>query len=258
MKIAVGIEYNGHGLYGWQAQDNLPTIEGCLTTAISRVANHPIKLFCAGRTDAGVHAKQQVAHFETDATRDPRAWVQGVNSHLPENIAVLWAKTVDEHFHARFSATARRYQYIIYNTTARPALLAHRVTWQFDDLNIGTMQSAANYLLGEQDFTSLRSSACESLSPMRNVTHVSVVRHDDFVVIEIEANAFLHHMVRNIAGVLIRIGRGFAEPEWMKEVLDAKDRKMAAETAPPSGLYLVKVSYPNLYNFPERAFSYFL
>ncbi|HEX2549068.1 MAG TPA: tRNA pseudouridine(38-40) synthase TruA [Gammaproteobacteria bacterium] len=250
MKIALGVEYNGHGLYGWQYQTNLPTVQGHLENALSVIADHPIKLTCAGRTDANVHATNQVVHFETEAKRIPRAWIQGTNTHLPENIAVRWMKEVSQDFHARYSATSRRYRYLIYNELSRPALLAHRVTWQYDDLNIATMQTAANFLLGEQDFSSFRSAECESRTPMRNVMHISIYRQDSMIMIEIEANAFLHHMVRNIVGVLIRIGRGFEEPEWMLEVLNARDRRKAADTAPASGLYLIKVGYPEAFEIP--------
>ncbi len=252
MRIALGIEYNGHGLYGWQSQAHLPTVQSHLENALSIIADHPIKLTCAGRTDANVHATNQVVHFDTDAKRIERAWIQGTNTHLPENISVLWAKEVNHEFHARYSATSRRYRYIIYNILSRPALLAHRVTWQYDDLNIATMQTAANYLLGEKDFSSFRSAECESRTPMRNVSEITIFRQHPFIIVEIEANAFLHHMVRNIMGVLIRIGRGFEEPEWMQEVLDARDRREAADTAPASGLYLIKVGYPERFALPQQ------
>lgn len=255
MKIALGIEYNGHGFHGWQQQGHCETVQGALEHALSRIANQPITLFCAGRTDAGVHAIGQVAHFETNVIRDLRAWCQGTNSHLPEGIAVKWVQSVDNHFHARFSAVSRRYRYIIYNHPARPALLAHRVTWNYDVLNLATMQAAGQYLIGEHDFSSFRSSACESKSPMREVQSFSVYRQGDFIIIEIQANAFLHHMVRNIVGVIIRIGRGLKEPEWMQELLLIKDRKQAAETAPASGLYLIRVEYPSPYIFPESSLN---
>lgn len=250
MRIALGIEYNGHGLYGWQSQANLPTVQGSLENALSIIADHPVTTICAGRTDANVHALNQVVHFDTESKRIERAWIQGTNTHLPENISVRWAREVSPDFHARYSATSRRYRYIIYNLLNRPALLAHRVTWQYDDLNIATMQTAASYLLGEKDFSSFRSAECESRTPMRHLTYITIVRNHPFIIIEIEANAFLHHMVRNIAGVLIRIGRGFEEPEWMQEVLEARDRRKAADTAPASGLYLIKVGYPGHFEIP--------
>lgn len=252
MRIALGLEYNGFGLYGWQFQQNLPTVQGFLEAALSKIADQPIKTVCAGRTDAGVHATGQIVHFDTEATRIMRAWILGTNSHLPENISVRFAQIVPDDFHARFSALSRCYRYIIYNQLSRPAILHSKVTWQYEPLNTGTMQMAANYLLGEQDFSSFRSAECESKTPMRNVKKVLVYRLDDYVVIDIEANAFLHHMVRNIAGVLMRIGAGFAEPEWMQELLRAKDRRKAAETAPAAGLYLTHVNYPSLYAFPKN------
>jgi len=244
MKIALGIEYDGRNFYGWQTQANLATVQETLEKALSIIANHPIKLFCAGRTDAGVHAQEQVVHFETTAKRVSRAWILGTNSHLPESIAVLWMKEVNEDFHARFSAISRRYRYIIHQDLARPALNTHRVLWMYDDLNIENMQKAGNYLIGEQDFSSFRSADCESKTPMRNVMQIDIKKENNLIFIDIEANAFLHHMVRNIVGTLIRIGRGFKTPEWMQEVLLAKDRRFAGETAPAHGLYLLKVTYP--------------
>lgn len=250
MRIALGIEYNGHDFYGWQIQRDLTTIQGSLEEALAKVANEPIHLFCAGRTDAGVHATGQVVHFDTRAKRHIDAWIWGTNSHLPPSIVVKWAKPVDFSFHARFGAIARRYRYIIYNHPIRPAILSARATWHYYPLDIKRMQEAGKYLIGEQNFSSFRSSQCNSKSPMRNVIEFDVKRNGDFVIIEIEANAFLHHMVRNIAGVLMKIGSGLKEPEWMQEVLQAKSRRAAAETASPDGLYLIQVRYPEPYIFP--------
>jgi tRNA pseudouridine38-40 synthase len=250
MRIALGIEYNGYGFYGWQAQQNLATIQGELEKALSKVANEPIFLFCAGRTYANVHATGKVVHFDTRAKRHIDAWIWGVNAHLPPAIVVRWAKAVDFSFHARFKATARRYRYVIYNHPIRPALLHTRATWHYFPLDISRMQEAAQYLLGEQDFSSFRSSQCNSKSPMRNVTEFSICRKQDFVLIEIQANAFLHHMVRNIVGTLVKIGAKNKDPDWMLEVLQAKSRAAAAETAPADGLYLIRVFYPEPYIFP--------
>lgn len=250
MRIALGIEYNGFGYFGWQAQRGLLTIQGTLQDALSKIANEEIMLFCAGRTDANVHATGQVVHFDTRAKRHIDAWIWGTNSHLPPSIVVRFARAVDYSFHARFKATARRYRYVIYNNPIRPAILSTRATWYYYPLDIERMQKAGAYLLGEQDFSSFRSSQCNSKSPMRNVMDFSVSRNRDFVVIEIEANAFLHHMVRNIAGSLVKIGSGMKEPEWMLEVLQAKSRRAAAETAPADGLYLTQVTYPEPYIFP--------
>jgi len=251
VRIALGIEYNGFGFYGWQAQRNLPTIQSELEKALSQVANEPIYLFCAGRTDANVHATGQVVHFDTHAKRHIDAWIWGTNTHLPPTIVVRWAKHVDYHFHARFKAIARRYRYIIINHPIRPAILKTRATWHYYPLDVTRMQAAGQYLMGEQDFTSFRSSQCNSKSPMRSVTDFSIKRHGDIISLEIEANAFLHHMVRNIVGVLLKIGTGQREPDWMQTVLQAKSRRAAAETAPPDGLYLIKVSYPDPYHFPR-------
>lgn len=250
MRIALGIEYNGHGFYGWQAQHGLPTIQGALETALSKVANEPIMLFCAGRTDANVHATGQVVHFDTRAKRHIDAWIWGTNSHLPPSIVVRWARHVDYSFHARFKAIARRYRYIIYNNPIRPAILSTRVTWYYYPLDIERMREAGKYLIGEQDFSSFRSSQCNSKSPMRNVTEFNISRHGDFIYLDIQANAFLHHMVRNIAGSLVKIGSNHKDPDWMLEVLQAKSRRAAAETAPADGLYLTRVEYPEPYKFP--------
>lgn len=249
-RIALGIEYNGHGFYGWQAQRNLLTIQGSLEEALSKVANEEIFLHCAGRTDANVHATGQVVHFDTKAKRHIDAWIWGTNSHLPSSIVVRWARAVDHSFHARFTATARRYRYIIYNAPIRPAILSNRATWHYYPLDIERMREAGKYLIGEQNFNSFRSSQCNSKSPMRNVTDFSVERQGEFVFLEIEANAFLHHMVRNITGSLLKIGGGMREPIWIKEVLEAKSRQAAAETAPADGLYLIAVRYPEPYTFP--------
>lgn len=251
MRIALGIEYDGADYHGWQAQRGLSsTVQGQLETALAKVANEPIEIYCAGRTDAGVHATGQVVHFDTHAKRHIDAWIYGTNTHLPPNIVVRFARHVDYSFHARFKATARRYRYIIHNHPIRPAILHKRASWHYYPLNIERMREAGKFLIGEQDFSSFRSSQCNSKSPMRNVMEFSVERHGDFVVLEIEANAFLHHMVRNIVGTLMKIGAGFKEPIWMQEVLAAKSRRAAAETAPADGLYLITVRYPEPYIFP--------
>lgn len=250
MRIALGIEYDGSSFYGWQFQRGLETVEGALQTALSKIANEEIYLTCAGRTDAGVHATGQVVHFDTNAKRHVDAWLWGTNTHLPSNICVRWSKHVDYSFHARFKAYARRYRYVIYNHPVRPAIINTKATWHCYRLNEAAMQLAASYLIGEQDFSSFRSSQCGSKSPMRNVTHIEIKRHGDYVVFEIEANAFLHHMVRNIMGSLLKVGEGIKDPAWMLDVLNAKDRRVAAVTAPAAGLYLVQVKYPEPYIFP--------
>jgi tRNA pseudouridine38-40 synthase len=251
MRIALGIEYNGQGFHGWQAQRDTKTLQATLEEALSKVANEPIQLYCAGRTDAGVHATGQVVHFDTSAKRHIDAWIWGTNTFLPSSIKVCWARAVDYRFHARFTAIARRYRYVILNCPVRPALLSGRVTWHYYPLDVERMRLAAAHILGEQDFSSFRSSQCNSKSPNRNVTEFIIERRNDFIIFEIEANAFLHHMVRNIAGVLMKVGAGFREPDWVKDALQAKSRQAAAETAAPDGLYLTRVYYPEPYAFPK-------
>jgi tRNA pseudouridine38-40 synthase len=250
MRIALSIEYNGANYHGWQQQNGLVTIQSCVESAIAKVADQPIKIVCAGRTDVGVHAKGQVVHFDTEVNRRLDAWVFGVNCYLPSDICVKWAVNVDIGFHARFSAIARHYNYIIYNQKTRPAILTDQVAWHFASLDEKTMHQAGQYLLGEQDFSSFRSSSCQSRTPMRNIHHLKVVRHDDLVIVDIKANAFLQHMVRNIVGLLITIGEGKHSPLWAKEVLAKRDRCAAAYSAEACGLYLTNVYYPSNYQLP--------
>ena len=253
MRIVIGVEYNGTEFHGWQFQDNLVTVQGCLESALTDIAAEPIRVICAGRTDAGVHAMGQVVHFDTLAVRSLRAWAIGVNTRLPSSISVQWAVETDETFHARYSAIARRYRYIIHNSSIRPAVLASRVTWYHYPLDVDLMCEAAEHLVGEHDFSSFRSSACQSISPVRNIHFINIIRDHSRVIIEVQANAFLHHMVRNIVGVLMRIGAGFHKPDWVLDVLHVRDRRQAADTASSAGLYLEKVIYPDEYVFPEQA-----
>ncbi|MDX1900897.1 MAG: tRNA pseudouridine(38-40) synthase TruA [Gammaproteobacteria bacterium] len=253
MRFALGVEYDGTGFLGWQKQQDQLTVQSVLESALSRVADHSVTTFCAGRTDAGVHALGQVVHFETESNRPLRAWLLGTNTYLPATISVQWIDTVDENFHARFSAVSRSYKYFIHNIPTHSALTSMRATWYRHPLNAEHMHRGAQFLLGENDFSSFRSSECESNSPMRCVHSVKVVRHGDFIVMDITANAFLHHMVRNIMGVLIRVGEGRYPADWVHTVLQAKDRRLAAETASPTGLYLYQVAYPTPYAFkPPR------
>ncbi|NUF27412.1 tRNA pseudouridine38-40 synthase [Gilliamella bombicola] len=250
-KIALGIEYDGSGYFGWQRQQSVDSIQEKLESALSIIANAPINVFCAGRTDAGVHATGQVVHFETQAERSPSAWTMGVNSHLPDNIAVRWSQTVEDSFHARFSAIARRYRYVIYNHRYRPAILAKGVSHYYLPLNEILMHQAAQYLLGENDFSSFRAAQCQSRTPWRNIHHIEVTRQGAYIIVDIKANAFVHHMVRNIVGSLLEVGAGNQRPEWIYELLQAKDRTQAAATAKPEGLYLVQVDYPSEYQIPD-------
>jgi tRNA pseudouridine38-40 synthase len=252
MRVAAGIEYDGSNFCGWQLQkDAVRTVQGEVEAALSRVANHPVRIHCAGRTDTGVHATGQVIHFDTEAQRDERAWVFGANANLPKDVVVLWAKPVDEAFHARFSATRRAYRYVIFTREVRPTFLAGRVTWHYHELDTARMQQAGNLLLGEHDFSSYRAVACQAKSPVRTLHRLEVTRQGPFIFIDVEANGFLHHMVRNIAGVLMAIGEGERPVTWSREVLEARDRTLGGVTAHPAGLYLTAVGYPASFAIPQ-------
>ncbi|MCK5717230.1 MAG: tRNA pseudouridine(38-40) synthase TruA [Thiomargarita sp.] len=251
MRIALGIEYAGTHFSGWQTQPQTYTVQGCVEAALSKVANHPVKVICAGRTDAGVHALGQVVHADITAQRTMRSLRLGSNANLPQDVSVLWAQEVDDNFHARFSAQVRHYCYIILNRPTRPAIFAKRVTWEYKFLHIDNMQEGGNYLLGTHDFSSYRAVACQANTPIRTILSLTVSHIDDRVMINISANAFLHHMVRNIVGVLIAIGRGEKSPEWAYTVLKARDRRKGGVTAPADGLYFHAVDYPAPYIFPQ-------
>ncbi|WP_407944747.1 tRNA pseudouridine(38-40) synthase TruA [Pantoea latae] len=250
-KLALGIEYDGSRYYGWQRQQEVRSVQEKLEKALSKVANHDVSVFCAGRTDAGVHGTGQVVHFETTSSRADGAWTLGVNANLPEDIAVRWVKAVPDEFHARFSATARRYRYLIYNQRLRPAILGRGVTHFYHPLDAEKMHRAGQCLLGENDFTSFRAVQCQSRTPWRNLMHLNVTRQGAFVIVDIKANAFVHHMVRNIVGSLMEIGCGNQPENWMATLLAAKDRTLAAATARAEGLYLVAVDYPSHFALPE-------
>ena len=250
MRIACGVEYDGAGFSGWQRQQHAHSVQAEVETALSKVANHPVQLYCAGRTDSGVHATHQVVHFETGSVRSERSWMRGTNTHLPDTIAITWARPVEEDFHARFCAEARRYRYVIFQRDVPSALLRRRVTWTYERLDVGRMQAGACHLLGEHDFSAYRATACQAKSPVRTVHRLDISRQGDFIYLDIKANAFLHHMVRNIAGVLMAVGRGEQEPVWVRELLDHRDRARGGVTAPPDGLYLVGVRYPPRFDLP--------
>ncbi|ABR75063.1 tRNA pseudouridine(38-40) synthase TruA [Actinobacillus succinogenes] len=250
MKIALGVEYNGKRYFGWQRQEKVLSVQEELEKALSFVANEKIDLFCAGRTDSGVHGTGQVVHFETEVVRPERAWAFGTNANLPDDIAVKWAKTADDEFHARFSATARRYRYLIYTNPLRSAVLPEGVTHCHLPLDHEKMHEAGQFLLGENDFSSFRAAQCQSKTPWRNVHHLQVTRHGRYIVVDIQANAFVHHMVRNIVGSLMEVGSGRQPVEWMKWLLEQRNRKLAAPTAKPQGLYLVRVTYPERFGIP--------
>ncbi|OOR98642.1 tRNA pseudouridine(38-40) synthase TruA [Canicola haemoglobinophilus] len=252
MKIALGIQYDGKNYYGWQRQDRVVSVQEELEKAISFVANEPCEIFCAGRTDSGVHATGQVIHFETNANRSEKAWSFGVNANLPDDISVTWTKIVDEDFHARFSATARRYRYIIYNNKLRSAILPQGITHYHLPLNHELMHQAGQSLLGENDYSSFRAAQCQSKTPWRNIHHLNVTRLGQYIIVDIQANAFVHHMVRNIVGSLIEVGNGNKPVDWIAELLEKKDRTLAAPTAKPQGLYLVDVIYPQHFEIPSH------
>lgn len=252
-RIAVGVEYDGSAFAGWQTQQSLRTVQAVLEKALGAVAAEPVSLVCAGRTDAGVHARAQVAHFDTDAERSPRAWILGANSEAAQDVAVSWALAVPAHFHARYSATARVYRYFVLNRTARSALHAARAAWVTRALDVGRMAEAAAHLVGEHDFSAFRSSECQARSPIRRLTHLTVERRGDWIAIEVVANAFLHHMVRNIAGLLIAVGKGDEPPDRARTVLAGRDRTLAPATAPAAGLYLWEVRYPGAFGLPAPA-----
>lgn len=251
MRIAVGIEYNGSEFNGWQFQENGISVQAAVEHALSAVADHPVRVVCAGRTDTGVHALEQVVHFDTPVQRSERSWVFGCNANLPKSVVAIWAREVDESFHARFSARKRRYRYVIFNRSVRPTFLAKRVTWDYRNLDADRMAEAAQCLVGEHDFNAYRATQCQAKSPVRTVYAINVARKDDLITIDIEANAFLHHMVRNIAGVLMAIGAGEQPVEWSKQVLETRDRALGGVTAPPYGLYLVGVDYEAEYALPK-------
>ncbi|MBK8507475.1 MAG: tRNA pseudouridine(38-40) synthase TruA [Candidatus Competibacter sp.] len=251
MRVALGVQYDGSAFRGWQAQrPELRTLQGVLQRALAKVADHPVGLICAGRTDAGVHALGQVVHFETDAIRSNRAWVLGGNANLPSDLSLSWACAVPEDFHARFSAQARRYRYLIFNQAHRSALWRGRAAWCHRPLDAGRMWAAGQSLIGEHDFSSFRAAECQARHPRRDLRELTVRRQGDGVVLEVEANAFLHHMVRNIAGVLMAIGAGERPVEWAREVLEQRDRTQAGVTAPAEGLYLLAVRYSPRFGLP--------
>lgn len=250
MRYAIGIEYDGSGFCGWQRQDHSPSVQSCVEKALEKVANHPVTVICAGRTDTGVHARCQVAHFDSAASRSPRQWVLGINSNLPESVRLLWIREVDESFHARFSALSRSYQYRIMNRWVRPAIGVSHYAWCRQELDEKKMHEASQCLLGTHDFAAFRSAGCSSQHAIREVTGIEVRRRDDVVIMDITANAFLYHMVRNIAGSLIDVGRGEQPVGWVKQVLEKGDRKLAGVTADAQGLYFMNVRYDPKYKLP--------
>lgn len=253
-RIALGIEYCGSAYQGWQLQTRLdppPTVQKALQEALGSIADYDIQVHCAGRTDSGVHATGQVVHFDPPVQRPGKAWVLGTNTRLPDDIRVRWCKVVSEDFHARHSALSRSYLYVTCNSAIRPASLQRNASWLDQTLDEKAMHSAAQHLVGEHDFSGFRAAGCESSTPMRRVFRASVERHGALLLFRIQANAFLLHMVRNIMGSLYRVGLGYQSPEWIHELLNRRDRRLAGATAPPQGLYLVRVGYPLKFGLPE-------
>jgi tRNA pseudouridine38-40 synthase len=256
-RIACRIEYDGHSYNGWQSQPHpgVITVQDKLEAALTDIAATSIRVHCAGRTDTGVHAFSQIIHFDAPVSRSCKAWVMGGNASLPRDIRIHWATPVASTFHARFSAQARCYRYVIANTQIQPAMLWRQVTWHRSPLDEQAMDAASQTLLGEQDFSAFRAASCQSSTPMRNVQSIGVRRRGDLLVLEIVANAFLYHMVRNIAGALLAVGDGRKPLKWIEELMDGRDRRAGAETAPPSGLYLVAVQYPAHFGLPATPYG---
>lgn len=253
MRIAIGCAYDGARFEGWQSQSSGNTVQDHLERALSAIARFPLRLNAAGRTDAGVHACAQVAHFDTEAKRPDNAWVRGANAGLPQEIAVQWAVEVTDGFHARYSARARHYRYVLYNHPVRPALLSGRTGWFHGSLDIDAMKRSAVFLCGERDFSAFRSSECQAKSPVRIIESAAIRERKPYVLFDFTANAFLHHMVRNMVGCLLYVGRGRHAPEWIEEVIAGRDRRLAAPTAAAAGLYLIGVRYDVSWPLPEFA-----
>jgi len=261
MRIALGVEYDGSPFCGWQSQADGLTVQDALQRALRQIAggqianeqpaSEQISVIAAGRTDTGVHALEQVVHFDTRVERPLTAWVRGVNAVLPESIAVLWAHTVPDEFHARFSAHGRSYRYLLINRAVRPALNAGKAGWFHSPLDAALMQAAAQYLVGEHDFSAFRAAECQAKSPVKHLQQLDIRRHGDIIVFDVSADAFLHHMVRNIVGCLVYVGKGKYPPDWLAEVLAGRERSRAAPTFAPDGLYLRRIRYETKWGLPQ-------
>ena len=251
MRIALGVEYDGSPYCGWQSQPNGMTVQDTLQKALSQIAAQPVSVIAAGRTDTGVHALEQVVHFETEAVRPLTAWVRGVNALLPDSIAVRWAHVVPDEFHARFSAQRRSYRYLLINRPVRSAIYAGKAGWFHLPLNITQMQEAAQYLLGEHDFSAFRAAECQAKSPVKLLNKLDIYQDGEMLVFDLSANAFLHHMVRNLVGSLVYVGKGKYPPSWLAEVLDGRKRHLAAPTFSPDGLYLRRIHYDAKWELPQ-------
>lgn len=250
MRVALGIEYDGTSYNGWQRQKTGLGVQQRIEEALAIVANESVEVVCAGRTDTGVHASGQVVHFDTNSERSDRGWLLGANTNLPPDVCVIWARPVDEDFHARFSATARCYRYVILNRLERSALHRDRAWWVYEPLDAGRMHEAAQRLVGKHDFSAFRAAGCQAKTATREISHIAVSRRDDWLTLEVTANAFLQHMVRNITGTLAAVGQGEREIDWVTTILESRDRKAGGIAAPPHGLTLVGVEYPASFGLP--------
>ncbi len=255
MRIALGVEYDGSAYNGWQSQPDVPNVQDALQIALSGISGENIAVLAAGRTDTGVHALEQVVHFDTTIDRPLNAWVRGTNALLPKDIAVLWAHPVPDEFHARFSAQARSYQYVLINRPSRSAVHQGKVGWFHMPLDVTAMREAAQYLLGEHDFSAFRAAQCQANTPVKNLAQLDIRQQGDTIIFELTANAFLHHMVRNILGCLLYVGKGKHPPQWLGEVLEGRDRKFAAPTFAPDGLYLRHITYDTKWGLPQGTMS---
>jgi tRNA pseudouridine38-40 synthase len=256
MRLALGISYNGQAYEGWQSQPSGRTVQDRLQAALAQFTTHPVSIVCAGRTDAGVHALMQVVHFDTELQRADHSWVRGTNTFLPPDIAVQWARPVPDTFHARNSALRRRYAYVVLESPVRPSVEAGRVGWVFRPLDAGAMRAAAAHLLGEHDFTSFRASSCQSPTPVKTIHSIAIDRRGAYWRFDFEANAFLHHMIRNIMGCLLQVGQGLQPAAWLAQVLAARDRDAAAPTFSPDGLYFLGPVYDPAWGLPDRTAAY--
>lgn len=252
MRIALGVEYDGRPYCGWQSQADGQTVQDTMQAALSQIASAPISVIAAGRTDTGVHALEQVIHFDTQADRPLTAWVRGANALLPDSIAVRWAHLVPDEFHARFSAHGRSYRYLLINRPVRPAIQAGKAGWFHTPLDLGAMQAAAQCLLGEHDFSAFRASQCQAKSPVKILNKLDIYLSGEMLVFDVSANAFLHHMVRNLVGCLVYVGKGKYPPEWLAGVLESRERRLAAPTFSPDGLYLRRIQYDAKWGLPQE------
>ena len=256
MRIALGLSYSGTAYEGWQSQLSGNTVQDRLEKALGKFAAQPLRTLCAGRTDAGVHALMQVVHFDTPLQRELSSWVRGTNAFLPRDIAVQWAREVPAEFHCRGSATSRRYAYVLLESPVRPSVEAGRVGWVYRPMDAAAIRAAITHLLGEHDFSSFRAAQCQAKSPVKTISRIEVSQRAGYWRFEFEANAFLHHMIRNIMGCLVAVGQGQHPPDWLAEVLAARRRDVAAPTFSPDGLYFLGPRYEARYGLPERTSAY--